>query len=110
MRSGRPFGFAGIWSFDRAAVGTRFATCAIVTCAPNELMAPIHNRMPVILPAGPRDRWLDRNADTAALRDLLVPLPSAEMDAYPVSTFVNSPHNDGPECIASPTGLSLARD
>ena len=56
LRSGRPFGFAGIWSAHRDAVGTRSATCAIVTCAPNELMAPIHNRMPVILPAAARDR------------------------------------------------------
>jgi len=63
-------------------------------------MAPIHNRLPVILPAGARDHWLDRNTDTAALRELLVPLPSAEMDAYPVSTFVNSPRNERPQCIA----------
>src|SRR5436309_12780457 len=46
LRSGRPFGFAGIWSLQRDALGARFATCAILTCAPNELMAPIHNRLP----------------------------------------------------------------
>jgi putative SOS response-associated peptidase YedK len=100
LRSGRPFGFAAIWSSFRTPVGQRVGTCAILTCVPNELMAPIHNRMPVILPAGPRDRWLDPNADAAALRELLVPLPSMEIDAYPVSTFVNSPRNDGPECLA----------
>jgi putative SOS response-associated peptidase YedK len=49
LRSDRPFGFAGIWSLRRSEVGSRSATCAIVTCPPNELMATIHNRMPVIL-------------------------------------------------------------
>ena len=100
LRSGRPFGFAAIWSSFRTPVGQRVGTCAILTCMPNELVAPIHNRMPVILPGEARERWLDRNADAASLRELLVPLPSAEMDAYPVSTFVNSPRNDGPECVA----------
>jgi putative SOS response-associated peptidase YedK len=81
LRSGRPFGFAGIWSLHRTAVGTRNATCAILTCAPNELMAPIHNRMPVILPAAARERWLDASAREVDLRALLVPLASEEMEA-----------------------------
>ncbi len=98
LRSGRPFGFAGIWSSHRTAVGTRSATCAILTCAPNELMAPIHNRMPVILPAGARDRWLDAKAREPDLRALLVPYAPEEMEVYAVSTFVNSPRNDAPEC------------
>lgn len=99
LRSGRPFGFAGIWSFERDAVGTRVVTCAIVTCAPNELMAPTHNRMPVILPAAVRDQWLDPNAGEADLRALLTPLPPGEMEAYEISTVVNSPRNDSPECV-----------
>src|SRR6185369_13368821 len=76
LRSGRPFGFAGIWSFAREAVGTRFATCAILTCAPNELMAPIHNRMPVILPTAAREQWLDPRAEEVDLVKLLSPVPS----------------------------------
>ena len=99
LRSGRPFGFAGIWSFHRDAAGTRVATCAIVTCVPNALMAPIHNRMPVILPAAARDRWLDPSADEVMLRELLAPLPAEKMEAYEVSPFVNSPRNDSPECV-----------
>jgi putative SOS response-associated peptidase YedK len=99
LRSGRPFGFAGIWSSYRMPVGTRVGTCAIITCAPNELMAPIHNRMPVILPPLARERWLDPNSPEADLCALLVPLPSDEMEAYPVSTLVNSPKNDAPECV-----------
>jgi putative SOS response-associated peptidase YedK len=99
LRSGRPFGFAGIWSLRRSEAGARSATCAIATCPPNELMATIHNRMPVILPPGARDRWLDPTAGEAELRGLLVPLPAEDLEAYPVSTIVNSPENDSPECI-----------
>jgi putative SOS response-associated peptidase YedK len=80
-------------------VGTRFATCAIATCRPNELMASIHDRMPVILPAAARDRWLDPGAGEVELCELLVPLPSGEMEAYEVSTVVNSPRNDLAECV-----------
>jgi putative SOS response-associated peptidase YedK len=59
LKSGRPFGFAGIWSLKRGEKGTRLVTCAIATCPPNELMAKIHDRMPVILPVGVRatDGW-----------------------------------------------------
>ncbi len=99
LRSGHPFGFAGIWSTRRGEVGNRLVTCAIVTCPPNELMATIHNRMPVILPPGARDRWLDPTADETELRGLLVPLPAEDLDAYEVSTLVNSPQNDSPECV-----------
>ncbi len=70
----------------------------------NELMATIHNRMSVILPPSARDCWLDRNADPVALLGLLQPLPAAEMDAYPVSSFVNSPRNDSPECLRRVSG------
>jgi putative SOS response-associated peptidase YedK len=60
-------------------------TCAIVTCSRNELMATIHDRMPVILPLGARDRWLDPAADETELRKMLAPLPAEELEAYPVS-------------------------
>jgi len=99
LRSGRPFALAGIWSSYQADGSTRVPTCAIVTCAPNELMAPIHNRMPVILSAGVRDRWLDPAAEARDLRALLAPLAAEEMEAYPVSTVVNSPRNDSAECM-----------
>jgi putative SOS response-associated peptidase YedK len=98
LRSGRLFAFAGIWSMRHDEKGTRLATCAIATCPPNELMAKIHNRMPVILPEGARDRWLDPAANEAELRGLLVPLPAKDLEAYEVSALVNSPRNDSPEC------------
>jgi hypothetical protein len=59
FRSGRPFGFAGIGSTRHGEKGARLATCAIATCPPKELMPTMHDRMPVILPEGVRDRWLD---------------------------------------------------
>src|SRR6476661_93161 len=90
----RPFGFAGIRSMKRGEKGTRLATCAIATCPPNELMGKIHDRMPVILPEGARDRWLDPTASEAELRELLVPLPAGELSAYEVSALVNSLAND----------------
>jgi putative SOS response-associated peptidase YedK len=62
-------------------------------------MATIHNRMPVILPPDARDRWLDPTAGEAELRGLLVPLPAEDLKAYGVSTLVNSPRNDSPECV-----------
>jgi len=97
--SGRPFGFAGVWSFYQPDAGPRIATCAIVTCPPNEMMATIHNRMPVLLAAAAREQWLDPSAAPSELRALLEPLPAAEMEAYEVSTLVNSPRNDSPECV-----------
>jgi putative SOS response-associated peptidase YedK len=99
LKSGRPFGFAGIWSLKHGEKEARLATCAIATCPPNELMAKIHDRMPVIVPVGVRDRWLDPTANEAELRGLLVPLPAEELESYEVSSFVNSPGNDSPECL-----------
>ena len=77
---------------------------AIITTSPNAVIEPIHDRMPVILPPEAVGRWLDLRADDEAqlggLLPLLAPFLSAEMEAYEVSTTVNSPANDGPECIA----------
>jgi putative SOS response-associated peptidase YedK len=99
LRSARPFGFAGIFSMRRTEEGNRMATCAVVTCAANDLMATIHNRMPVIVPPDARERWLDPRTSEGDLRELLVPLSSDELDAYVVSTLVNSPENDSVECV-----------
>jgi putative SOS response-associated peptidase YedK len=104
LRSGRPFGFAAIWANMRTAVGQRIGTCAILTCAPNELMASIHDRMPVILPKGARDLWLAPGADPTELQTLLTPFPAEQMEAYAVSTLVNSPRHDTPDCITPLAG------
>ena len=100
-----PFVFTTAFRFRGDLASSRgkaahVATCAILTCAPNQLMASIHDRMPVILPRSVRARWLDRATGRDELQSLLTPFPPEEMEAYPVSTLVNSPRNDTPACIA----------
>jgi putative SOS response-associated peptidase YedK len=66
----------------------------------DDLMRPLHDRMPVILDAKDFDRWLDAaTQDPARLQPLLAPYCGSELTAYPISTFVNSPRNQGPKCI-----------
>jgi putative SOS response-associated peptidase YedK len=98
LKSGAPFAFAGLWEHWQSPDGSEIRSATIVTTEPNELMRPIHNRMPVILPAAAQAQWLDP-APRFDLQKLLLPYPSAEMEAYPVSTLVNSPANDRPEIL-----------
>ena len=74
-------------------------TCVIITTAANELMKPIHDRMPVILDPADWDTWLDPGTDLDTLQRLLVPAPAADLEAYPVSTRVNNVRNDSPELL-----------
>ena len=100
MRSGEPFAFAGIWSMWKDPAGNSIPTCAIITTSANELLRPIHHRMPVILAREMEGFWLDRSIEDASrLRSILTPYPDAAMEAYEVSTLVNSVANDGPELI-----------
>jgi putative SOS response-associated peptidase YedK len=95
----RPFAFAGLWERWRRD-GAALESCAVITTEPNDVLRPIHDRMPVIL--GPEDyaAWLDPSAsDAAALKALLRPFPAADMVAVPVGTLVNAPANDRPECL-----------
>ena len=103
-RDGEPLAFAGLWSIwhDRrlGEDAPRVRSCTIITTGPNALMATIHDRMPVILPEPEWDTWLDAdNHDVGALGNLLVPLPGDELEAWPVTTLVNKPVNNGPELI-----------
>ena len=101
MRSREPFAFAGIWSMWKDPEDNSIPTCAIITTSANELLRPIHHRMPVILPRDMEGFWLDRSVeDPGELRSVLTPYPDAAMEAYEVSTLVNSVANDGPEVIA----------
>jgi putative SOS response-associated peptidase YedK len=100
LQSGRPFALAGLWESWREPAGDEIRTCTIITTQPNQLMQPIHNRMPVILPASTWSQWLDpQENDPTRLSPLLTPYPAAEMQAYPVSSLVNNPINDLPACI-----------
>lgn len=102
------FAFAGIydiWEPKRTGYENMIRhTCAIITTEANELMSPIHDRMPVIIPPEHYDAWLDpENDDQKFLLSLLSPYPSDLMEAYEVTKFVNSTRNDSPECI-NPAG------
>jgi len=101
MRDSHPFAFAGLW--DRWEGGEEGAveTCTILTTAANAVLAPIHDRMPVILPPGEYARWLDPSLkDPDSLTSLLAPFPTEEMDAFPVSPRVNAPSVNDAGCIA----------
>jgi putative SOS response-associated peptidase YedK len=102
-RDGEPLAFAGLWSVwkvPEALAGTLgeadgwLRSCSIVTTRANDLLAPIHDRMPVVLPEGAWGRWLDPRAEPTdaalrALTELLVPAPDDWFEAYPVSPRVN---------------------
>ena len=101
LKSGEPFAFAGLWAVWRDPQGNRIPSCTIITTEANDLLRPIHDRMPVILPRDLEDLWLDASVDDpGALSSLLAPYQDGTMDAYEVSTLVNSAANDGPEVIA----------
>lgn len=96
----QPFGFAGLWETWKSPEGETIQSCTIITTTPNTLMESIHTRMPVILPRDVEAAWLDRSLeDPARLLPLLVPYSADNMDAYAVSSAVNSPRNDSPACI-----------
>ena len=100
LKSGAPFAFAGLWEHWQSADGSEIRSAAIITTEPNELMASIHNRMPVILHPNTYSQWLDSAPQSPdRLNNLLVPYPAGEMEAYPVSMLVNSPGNDRAECV-----------
>jgi putative SOS response-associated peptidase YedK len=105
-RDGEPLAFAGLWEIwhdpndPDPENAPRLRSCVIITTEPNELMRPIHNRMPVVLPESAWAEWLDAEYhDTDALRKLLVPAPAQEFERWPVTTLVNKPANNGPELI-----------
>ena len=100
LKSGKPFGLAGLYETWQAPDGNEICTCTIVTTGANDLVRLIHDRMPVIVPEGVEDRWLDpAEGDLGRLQALLTPYPAAEMDAYDVTPAVNSTAHDAPDCI-----------
>lgn len=94
-----PMAMAGIWETWVSPKGQAIETCSILTTAANSVVAPIHDRMPVILSMDNFSRWLDTSIqDIKPLRYLFNPYPPEQMQAYPVSTLVNNPSNDNPDC------------
>jgi putative SOS response-associated peptidase YedK len=106
LARGDLFCFAGLWTRWRAPDGRVVASCTIVTCAATELVRPIHDRMPVVF-AGPElwQAWLDASLDGPAARELLFPLPSAELVVRPANPVVNSALPQGPDCLALPAAV-----
>jgi putative SOS response-associated peptidase YedK len=100
-RDGEPLALAGVWAVWRDPdTAERVYTCSIITTVPNDLLSPIHNRMPVILDPTDWELWLAESAPLPDLRTLLFPLRSDALDAYPVSTAVNNVRNEGAELLA----------
>lgn len=100
LSSGQPFAFAGLWEYWQGGDGSEIKSCTIITTEPNDLIAKLHNRMPVILKPESYDLWLDPGElGRERLDPLLKPYPSGEMKHHPISTLVNNPANDTPEVI-----------
>jgi putative SOS response-associated peptidase YedK len=104
MRPGHePFAFAGLWAEARRGDGSSIHSCAIVTCEPGEVVAPIHDRMPVILADDSEAAWLDAEASPEELLSLLV--PTDDLAVTEVSDAVNDVRQDGPALIEPPLRL-----
>jgi putative SOS response-associated peptidase YedK len=99
MKGGAPFAFAGLWEHWEGE-GSVIESCTILTTQPNDLVRPIHDRMPVILAPGDYAAWLDcGRTDLKALQALLRPHPAGAMEAWPVGPYVNNPRNNDARCI-----------
>ena len=79
LQDERLFAFAGLWECWTGSDGSELESCTIITCEPNELLAPLHNRMPVILPPDDFERWLSPTESPGELQSLLIPYPPEEM-------------------------------
>lgn len=96
----RVFAFAGLWEAWEGADRSAIETCTLLTTAPNELLQPIHERMPAILPPSDYAQWLNPALDAAGAALLLRPHPPRDLRAEPVGAYVNSPAHEGLGCLA----------
>ena len=107
LKSREPFAFAGLWESWRNPEGETIRSCTIITTEANDLLRPIHERMPVILPRELEDFWLDGDVtDSAALTHVLSPYPDEPMEAYEVSPLVNKATNNSADLVV-PVGGGL---
>jgi putative SOS response-associated peptidase YedK len=111
LRDGSLYAFAGLWDRWKEPEGQWLETFTIITTDPNQLMEPIHNRMPVILPRQAYDRWLstDANEDERLPLDLLRPFPAELMTATRVSDAVGNVRNDTPQLLEPATESTAAQ-
>lgn len=94
LRSGEPYAFAGLWELWKPREGPPLESFTIITTDPNEVMEPLHDRMPVILEPRDYDRWLDPEDPQRPPVDLLRPYPAGKMHAWPVNERVGNVRND----------------
>jgi putative SOS response-associated peptidase YedK len=100
LKSKQPFGFAGLYETWKTPDGKEIRTCTIITTDANDLVRPIHDRMPAILPGDIEDRWLDPGERSRErLLSLLKPYPAGEMAAYDVTHIMNNACHDTADCI-----------
>lgn len=99
LRSMEIFSFAGIWDAWKDAEGKEFKTFSIITTEANGTVRPIHHRMPVIIDESDEITWMNISSGASELRSLLKPYPDDKLEAYAVSSKVNSPQNQGKELI-----------
>jgi putative SOS response-associated peptidase YedK len=108
LKSRRPFAFAGLWEKRKGGEGAELRTCTIITGPANELVRPIHDRMPAILGPEEMHKWLEPSErEPSDLLPLLRPFPAVEMEAFAVKTAVNSPANDTSACVEA---MDIAAD
>jgi putative SOS response-associated peptidase YedK len=98
MSDGRPFAFAGLWETWHKGE-EKLESFTILTTQANELLRPLHDRMPVILSPADYGAWLSTEEDPARLPALMHPYAGGDLKAYPVNPVVNSPKYDGPQCV-----------
>ncbi|MEY9866939.1 putative SOS response-associated peptidase YedK [Peribacillus sp. B2I2] len=100
LKNHAPFGMAGLWESWKSPEGINIYSCSVITTVPNELMTSIHDRMPVILKPEDEKDWLNPSInDPAFLQQYLKPFDSEQMEAFEVSTDVNSTKNNSPNLI-----------
>jgi putative SOS response-associated peptidase YedK len=105
---GAPFAFAGLWSIWHGEDGRRLRSCTILTTAPNSAVAPLHDRMPVILSPSAEGPWLDPSSPAETLYGLLPGLPAADTALRAVGSAVNDARYDGPDCLSSAPSAQTA--
>lgn len=99
LKEKKAFFFAGLWDQWQSAEGEKLTTCTIITGEPNDLVRPVHDRMPVIFDRRSAWAWLDPAAQGPVLQSMLKPYPASEMDCYPVSTLVNQAAIETPQLV-----------
>ncbi len=100
LDDGGPFAFAGLWEVWKSPDSQLIKSCTIITTSANDRLRSIHSRMPVILTPDAEELWLDTNIEDAAVQArALVPYPLEDLQAYEVSSLVNSPKNNAPELV-----------